>query len=387
MLAYVTTPPTARSAIPWWPETLGKPTKLQKHLLGPHQARSTATIGAFLGTGEQHHRSWAQLLANCCRTAWIAVDSTTSTSRPWILRCGSRLCSFCGRGRSARVAEQVHRLVRTMKEPKHLVLTWRTRSDPLSDQFRGLRAALTQLRHRPQWQNRVRGGVYTLEAKRKPATRMWHVHLHLIIDSSYFPQPLLSKLWRECVDDGSIVYIRQITSTKAASWEISKYVGKPPNSLDWIPSATVAYADAVHRTRLLQTFGCYHGHKLPQGDEPPTEQPQAEFINIPGLAYLAAAGEPIAMDLAAIVWSRWPMYRSYLEAVCPVSTATDQLQTSSYLSCPLPKRSADDRWLPHTDPADLAALDTALFNTCQLWFTMLATGHLDLARGPPDQEE
>lgn len=365
---------------PRWPSTLPAETKLQKHVLRPHRTRTIAVLDALQSTGLEHHDRWAHRLGACCRTGFLHVHPDTGHTRPWFLKCRSRLCPFCGKGRSAQVADAIHAIVDAMEHPKHVTLTYRSRPHSLRQQLRDMRRALAQLRRHPEWKRRVAGGVYTVEITRNAQTGLWHPHLHLLIDSAYFPQPLLARLWGEVMEGGENVWIRQVLNSRNAAWEISKYVGKPPPAESWPIPATVAYAEAVHGMRMLQTFGASHGKRLPDENPHPDVKPQGKYISIPALAYMANCGEPVAMDLAALCWSAFPRLRTYLEDVCPAATQADALQTNPVLRCPRPPLLRPGDYGPLLDPADQASLETALDLTTLLWFGMVDAGEIDPLR-------
>lgn len=366
-----------------WPVGIPSESKLQKYVLAPHRTRTIAIMEALLDTPSPEHHRWAVRLAGCCQTGFLHVDADTGHTRPWFLKCHSRLCPFCGKGRAVEVADAVHAIVESMEHPKHVTLTYRSRTDSLSQQIRDMRTALSHLRRHPEWKRRVKGGVYTIEITRNAETGLWHPHLHLLIDSTYFPQPLLVRLWSDVMEGGENVWIRQVLSTQNAAWEISKYIGKPPPAELWPMSATVDYADAVHRTRMLQTFGSSHGKRLPDENPHPDPKPAGDYISIPALAYLANCGEPVAMDLAALCWSAFPRLRLYLEDICPAAVETDVLQTNPVLHCPRPPPLKPGHYGPMTDPTDLQSLETALDLTTLLWFGKVLTGEIDPLRAFP----
>lgn len=369
-----------------WPRSLSAQTRLQRHLHAPHQRRRTSIVRALMTSWMPESRKWAQRLSSCCANAFLHIETATGEARPWLARCGSRLCPFCGKARRSRVADQVHQLVKPMKAPRHITLTYRSRDESLRVQLQSMRAALSKLRRTPAWRSRVTGGVYAIEITRNPNTELWHPHLHLIVDGAYFPQPLLAQLWSECMEGGEHVWIRKVDSTKAAAWEISKYIGKPPPSEAWPDRATLDYAFAVHGTRMLQGFGNCHGKTTPEPDEPPAEQEPGEYISVPAIAYQAAQGVPIGMDLAAILWSSWPFLRTYLEAVCPSAIHAEVLQSNDALRCPRPVTLGPGRYAPITDPVDVEALRTALHLTALLWLGMVAAGELVDTRPPVSVE-
>lgn len=343
-----------------WPRSVPPQTALQKHLHHPHERRRTAIVSALVKAGWPEEHRWAVRLADCCCTALIFHEPMTGKVRPWLPRCGSRLCPFCGQGRAARVAEQLHDMIGTMKAPRHIILTFRSRTEPLGQQLAHMRAAWNKLRRMKPWVARVDAGVYTVEITRNPDTGLWHPHLHAIVDGEYFPQKLLSKLWSQCMDGGHHVWITKVHHNRNAAWELAKYVGKPPDAQNFPASAIVEFARAVHGKRMLQTFGSLHGRSTPAPEEPPAEKPKTRTIALSRLAWLATTGLPVARDLVAALWSRWPMFRGYLQEHAPQSYEADCFYTDRNLHCPRPPPLANGRYAPHADPEALDKLDVAI---------------------------
>lgn len=368
-----------------YPRGLPPPNRLQRHIHGPYATRRNAVIAALYLTGFPAEQKWATRLAECCSTAGIYFEPENGNPRPWLARCHSRLCSFCGRGRRRNVAEQLHQLVKRMEEPKHIVLTRKSRTTSLREQLDEFRVAFAKLRRDPQWKSRCKGGVYTLEIKRNPDTGTWHPHAHVIADMTYIPQKMLARIWSKYMPGGHNVWIRQVTSSKNAAWEISKYVGTPPPSDAWPAKATVEFARATHGVRMLQSFGNCHGKAVTADQEAPAKKPDALYIPIPAVAYLASTGIPVAQDLAALMWSRWPFLRSYLEEYCPESIHCDRLQTNDVLTCPRPPPIGEGRYGPLTDPDAQARLDNSLHLTCLLWLGMRNSGDLELPSEPEEE--
>jgi len=358
----------------YWPSDLAPQTRLQYHLHRPHLQRWTRIINALWQWADPRERAWAARLANCCSTALIAQEEASGKVWPWLARCGSRLCPFCGRGRARRVSLQLAAIIGQFKQPKHIILTYRSNDQPLRQQLVTLRKALCKLRRHPEWKRRVAGGVYTIEITRNPSTGLWHPHLHIVVDAEYFPQPLLAKLWADAMPEGGHVWIRQVNDTAVACNEIAKYVGQAPRLDDWPDVAIVHFAQAVHGTRMLQCFGNAIKHAPPEPDEPKAEPPDTFTLSIPQIAYAANAGVLVCQDLVSLVWSRWPILRSYLDAAAPEWCHGGQLRTNPALYCEPPSTLPNGRTAPHAARKTLEALDTALDLTMLLLRGLIKAG-------------
>lgn len=365
--------------VPPLPLEVSAQTRLARHIHAPHKARRDRVLRALWETGKEREKNWAFRLAQCCSTGLVAQDKSTGKVWPWLNRCGSRLCPFCGRGRARRITNQLVSAISSFSEPKHLILTARSNNTPLRDQLAQLRLAFKKLRRHPEWTKRVRGGIYAIELTRNPATGLWHPHLHVLVDSTYFPQQMLVRLWSEAVGDTAHPWIRRIESRAKACREISKYVGQLPSLDSWPDSAIVEYAHAVHRVRMLQSFGKAYAPVLPDAEEKPAEKPDTWTVSLSQLTNAAAAGVAVAVDLCRLMWSRWPMLRRYIDARAPPLGVDVPLETNPGLRCPLPPTLRNGLVGAITDPEDLQALDDGLELTMLLLRGQVDAGLLNLA--------
>jgi hypothetical protein len=209
------------------------------------------------------------------------------------------------------------RVVEHMREPAHLVLTFRHRQEPLPDQVRALRRAFGKLRRRPEWKGRVRGGFYSVEIKLSRADGLWHVHLHAVIDAAFIPQPELVRLWGECMDGGLCVWIRRVEKVRNVCYQVSKYVSKPPNVREWQGWQIRDWLDAVAGTRMIQGFGTCFGVDKVELPDRPVESPRTYAIPVPRIVQLAGAGVEVGRDLAILIRRRWPAVGAYIDRELP----------------------------------------------------------------------
>lgn len=172
------------------------------------------------------------------------------------LRCGRRSCPSCRRSSYHRHLRGYRDLAREMRDPKLLTLTKVTRETLTVDVIRDLRGAFRRLLHRRYFRERVRGGLYVIEAKVN--SKGWNVHLHALIDSAYLEQAIVSTAWRELTGDSFIVDIRRVHSVRGGLGYILKYLLKPPA----LGGQEALYDAALKGTRLAQTFGVFYRAKV-----------------------------------------------------------------------------------------------------------------------------
>lgn len=357
-----------------WPSELPEPSQLQRCLHRHHWSRLTRLLWALSRCHDMRARAWAIRLAGCCHHASLSFSPESGETRPWLSTCGSRLCPFCGRGRATRLARRLRVHIASMKRPKHLVLTFRSRDLPLPSQLQLLRRAFAKLRRTRVWRDAVAGGVYSIEVTRNNETGLWHPHLHTVIDAKFMPQAVIARLWGSFIGDTAFVWIRQVTDPANMAWELGKYVGKPPDTRGWPDNAIIRHANALHGQRMMQTFGNLHAVKVPKLDEPTAVKPDTEIISIPRISYLASKGIPIAQDLAAVIYARWPMFRTYLEHRWPQVQAAEISATMPQHAFPRAPPGPDGRPGVLTDPKQLQELEILTQLLSIHWLNLDAAG-------------
>lgn len=300
-----------------WPQVLEKPNPLQQSIHRPHYGQRAHIITALWNTYDPRKRRWASRMNDCCRTARAYIDPQGGKVRPWLSKCRSRLCHFCGRAVSAKVQDGIYRMLNTMEHPKHVILTFRHRPEPLDEQISMMKSALRRLRRTADWKRIVAGGIYTIETTYNTQTERWHPHLHILIDSGYFPQKRLARLWESFMPGGKNVWIKPVNNNFKASWEISKYIGKPPKVTEWPLMKILQYAAAVHGTRLVQTFGSYSKYKINPDFKTVEESPDVYYVSLNHLVTLAANGQPQSINLAILIARRWPIFSRFIKTTLP----------------------------------------------------------------------
>lgn len=107
----------------------------------------------------------------------------------------------------------------------------------------------------------VRGGFYGVDVKEKPGGD-FNVHLHVLADAAYIPQPALSSVWEDLtgapVVDVRRIYDRGAGSMESAVMETVAYACKPPEFETF--EAEAEFSEEVKGSRLVQPFGCLHGN-------------------------------------------------------------------------------------------------------------------------------
>lgn len=217
--------------------------------------------------------------------------------------CKLRICPRCQHIAANRLRRRLKSAFdsRSTKHWKLITLTQRSTSAPLRTQIANLKAAFRRLRQRQAWKKRVQGGYAVLEITLNPKTHLWHPHLHIVAESTYFEQKLLSSEWCRASKGSKIVDIRVIQNEEKAIDYVTRYLTKVPENLHFSdPKKPLELYQAMKGQRYLIAFGSVPRPENPTPDpEEPTDwEPLAKVSE---LIQDAKAGNPWAkMILNAI---------------------------------------------------------------------------------------
>jgi hypothetical protein len=235
------------------------------------------------------------------------------------ITCDSRLCEECGKRRQGQVIGKYVDRIRGWDDPTHMRLSLdrrvAPRPGPLTEAIGELRDAFGRLRRRviqpsgehqgDRWvwsigddggepadcywksmlvssfgRDRVayleskyvrqgrgipvdellREGIYGIDAKQGDDGTI-NVHMHVLVDVPYLPQPALSKAWEE-LTGAPVVYINRVyeseDSERDALAEVTAYAAKAPEYET--VKQEVAFNRALKGSKLIQPFGNLHGN-------------------------------------------------------------------------------------------------------------------------------
>jgi len=294
-----------------YPVTLPKQNDLQKAIHAHHWQERESIILSLEESATKSIKRTAYKLSACAESARLYLDVQKQHVRTIITRCRQRICPWCTHARTARAKVQILAIMATMHNPRSIVLTARSNDRPLDQQISALRQAFRKFRTYKQWKTIVTGGVYTLEVTYNPRAGTWHPHVHIIADGQFFPQPLLSKLWKRATGDSDIVWISKADNAPKAAMELAGYIGKPPKIKEMPAAALREYVAATRSVRMLQTFGTARDQKAEDRDELPAPPKDQDCITINRIRFLARHGQPEALLLATAIPHRWPLFAGF----------------------------------------------------------------------------
>lgn len=233
--------------------------------------------------------------ANCGGRCHVEYSHSTDRVRLKAHYCHDRLCEACGTARSAVLTSNMLKLMEG-KPAKFLTLTLKHRADPLHLQIDRLVTCFRNLRANPLWKAAVAGGAYFIEVHQSASDKMWHPHLHIILQGDYLAQNWLSSTWLSITGDSDIVHIRAVENPETAARYVSKYVSKPITAKTALqPDALDEAVLALKGRRLCSTFGAWRGKDL---EATPIDPKDWRYIApLSEIFRKAKAGEPWALTL------------------------------------------------------------------------------------------
>lgn len=187
--------------------------------------------------------------------------------------CRDRLCPTCMAMRSQRVRTRLVSLICSMNAPRFLTLTTRDDDRPLSERMKEITDAVRRLRKVKAWKRHVRGGVMVWEVTYNAAKKTWHPHVHLIVDGEYWEQRLIRAEWCAQLNGDGGVHIQACNDRVKTARYVAKYLAKASEISSWPPEAVREFATAMHRQRLVATFGKSHAVNVDLSDKEPERPP------------------------------------------------------------------------------------------------------------------
>lgn len=241
----------------------------QLRLHAGHHEHRRRLIAALSESDDVTLQRRARRLDSCCQSPLIHVDEA-GAPRLQLQMCRDRLCPLCQRDRGRDLTFRVLAAVKSMDAPRFATFTLRHREASLKSEVERLAAAFKKLRKIERWKECVLGGVWVIEVTRNARTGRWHVHLHTILEGTFYAQKALSADWLAATGDSDVVDIRAVHSQQSVAKYLAAYVAKSAAMERWHGDQVREYAAALHGRRLIGTFGAQHGFRLsPKSDERP----------------------------------------------------------------------------------------------------------------------
>lgn len=226
------------------------------------------TICALHDSGDSALEKRAGRMGLCCVSPQILVGQGET---PVCIAgyCRDRMCPTCMRRRAANVRRRLTDLVCSFNSPRFLTLTERDDNSGLASRMDHLSKCVRTLRRTEVWKRHVRGGVMVWEVKHNKAANTWHPHLHLIIDGEFFPHKLLHAEWTRILGRDGTTDLQAVNDRAKTARYMCGYLTKGSSVETWFDATIVEFATAMHRRRLVATFGTAHAKNLDLCDKEP----------------------------------------------------------------------------------------------------------------------
>lgn len=209
-------------------------------------------------------------LDDCSRRAWFYRNTETSEVRVAASRCNLRWCPICSNARRRQITNEVGDWLLKCKGKRFITLTLKHENTPLAGQLDLLYTYFKYLRKKKLWRDNVRGGVWFFQVTLSPSDGLWHPHLHILVDSKWIQQEVLSELWLKITKTSYIVHIKPVTSDAKASEYVARYGSRPAGLADKGLDGAIEIITALHNRRIVGSLGTARGLKLtPQPPENP----------------------------------------------------------------------------------------------------------------------
>lgn len=246
--------------------------------------------------------------ANCGSGLWLQQDAAGSELHLSCNKCHDRWCIACQNDRAALIRQKVAQHIKD-RHVRLMTLTLRHSQTPLRDQIARLYTCFSTFRRRNSWQQHVSGGVAFLETKVSEKTGLWHVHLHMLLEGSWWDVKEISREWHAVTGDSCIVDFRQVNGSDNVASYVTKYVTKPADSSVYTSHSKLdELIISLRGTRLALPFGTWRHLKL-------MEKPEVDvkWINVASVESLrsdAATGDARAIRFLQAAARKWPLFAS-----------------------------------------------------------------------------
>lgn len=188
-----------------------------------------------------------------CRTETLTFKcNACGRERKVLKRCRSRFCPMCAPAIAFRRAEEVFAWAKSLRQPKHVVLTIRNTQTLTQEMVRNFTANVRKLRtsrFSPRWVC----GVWKTEVTNE--SKGWHLHAHLLVETRWVDPSRLSRRWARLVgQDFAIVKVKDARPAEYAR-EVTKYVAKPQDLVRLQPEDLATLVRAFSRSKVFGWFG------------------------------------------------------------------------------------------------------------------------------------
>lgn len=258
------------------------------------------TLDALKRTGAGVNRLNA--FCNCGSQCIVKQHVESGDVRTESNKCHDRFCQVCASERSRNIVRNLLEATES-KELRFVTLTLKHCHLRLNLHIDRLQTCFRNLRARAFWKEHIAGGAAFLEIKTSADGRLWHPHIHLLVEGKYLPQDQLAAEWLAVTGDSFVVDVRYVHDRKKAAAYVAKYASKPLDpSLFRNPEKLDEAIICLKGRRLCTTLGSWRGFELEK-----TPEPAAGWVSLGLLTTLkrqADDGDERAQAIISALWER-----------------------------------------------------------------------------------
>jgi hypothetical protein len=221
----------------------------QRQLIIPEEVYQQAIVAKLTGL-------WAtpqfDNLARCGHEEIFRTCKCCGDVQTFFYRCDLKFCPRCQWRISKSREEKIAVWTRTVKQPKHLVLTQKNFPILTRSKLKAHRLALAKIR-RHQCFDSVRGGCVSVEITNEG--RGWHLHSHWLLDCDWLDMPAVSRAWGALVgQEFAIAKVKDVRGTDFVH-EVCKYLAKGNEIAAWPAEQILEFVTAIRGCRFFFQFG------------------------------------------------------------------------------------------------------------------------------------
>lgn len=212
---------------------------------------------------EQGQHALALKLDNCHSEWTIAECGSCHVARKFANRCDLFCCPECQHSLQVRRSQQVEWWTKTVKQPKHVVLTIHNLPDLTPGHLTHFKKMFARLRRRKFAKNWI-GGFYRIEITNEG--RGWHLHLHALVEAKWIDKQALSNNWKSITN--GLGYIVDVQDCRGEGYlrEVTKYVVKGSELSKWSGPDIATFVTAFANQRTFGVFGKLYGMRTKFAD-------------------------------------------------------------------------------------------------------------------------
>ena len=189
---------------------------------------------------------------------------------PLTYHCSLRTCSNCSKIRKRRISRKYLPFLQKVHQDRKNFLYFLTISprnyENLEEGMDHIKKSFSKFIRHKYIQERIKGGLYVIEAKGKEGN--WNVHIHAIIYGRFIDNKVrkekdskIVRFFNQSSDREVNIHITKQNSVRFTLNYMLKYISSNKNDFETVLDMA-KYMVAIKGKRLIQTFGCFHKIKF-----------------------------------------------------------------------------------------------------------------------------